>query len=32
MHFDGVFAVALRDDGLCSGFREWWNSSESPLD
>jgi ketosteroid isomerase-like protein len=30
LHFDGVFAVALRD-GLCTEFREWWNSSETPL-
>ena len=30
VHYDGVFAVALRD-GLCSEFREWWNSSETTL-
>jgi hypothetical protein len=29
--YDGVFAVAMRDE-LCSEFREWWNSSEAPLD
>jgi len=28
--YDGVFAVALRD-GRCTEFREWWNSSETPL-
>ena len=30
LHYDGVFAVALRD-GLCTEFREWWNSSETAL-
>ena len=30
LHFDGVFALTLRD-GLCTEFREWWNSSETPL-
>jgi FMN phosphatase YigB (HAD superfamily) len=27
--YDGIFAVALRD-GLCTEFREWWNTSEVP--
>jgi ketosteroid isomerase-like protein len=29
--YDGVFAVALGDN-LCREFREWWNTSETPLD
>ena len=28
--YDGVFEVVLRD-GLCAGFREWWNTAEEPL-
>jgi hypothetical protein len=30
--YDGVFAVSQRSDGLCREFREWWNTSEVPLD
>jgi len=25
---DGVFAVRLTSDALCSEFREWWNTRE----
>jgi hypothetical protein len=25
-------AAALGEDGLCREFREWWNTSEVPLD
>ena len=32
IHYDGVFAVALGPDNLCHEFREWWNTSETPLD
>jgi hypothetical protein len=30
--FDGIFAVRLNGDGLCTEFREWWNSREEPGD
>jgi hypothetical protein len=29
--YDGVFAVALDEQGLCREFREWWNTSEAPV-
>jgi hypothetical protein len=27
-HYDGIFAVRLSPDTLCTEFREWWNSQE----
>jgi len=29
--YDGIFEVALDGDGLCTSFREWWNTREEPL-
>jgi SnoaL-like protein len=34
-HYDGIFAVRLGADTLCTEFREWWNSqrrAETPPD
>jgi uncharacterized protein (TIGR02246 family) len=30
--YDGIFEVELNGDGLCTSFREWWNSREEPLE
>jgi hypothetical protein len=30
--YDGIFVVSLNGDGLCTSFREWWNTREEPLD
>jgi uncharacterized protein (TIGR02246 family) len=27
---EGIFLVTLRSDGLCTEFREWWNSRSRP--
>ena len=32
VHYDGVFAVQLTPAGLCSEFREWWNTREEALE
>ena len=31
VRLEGIFQVALDDDGSCSEFREWWNAEEEPL-
>ena len=31
VRYDGVFAVHLTPAGLCSDFREWWNTREDIL-
>lgn len=31
VRLEGIFQIALDDDGLCSEFREWWNAEEEPL-
>ncbi len=31
VRLEGIFQVALDDDGSCNEFREWWNAEEEPL-
>lgn len=31
VQLEGIFQVALDDDGRCTEFREWWNAEEEPL-
>jgi hypothetical protein len=31
IRLEGIFQVALDEDGLCYEFREWWNAEETPL-
>ena len=31
VRLEGIFEVALDDDGSCYAFREWWNAEEEPL-
>jgi hypothetical protein len=31
VRLEGIFQVALDEDGSCREFREWWNAVEQPL-
>jgi ketosteroid isomerase-like protein len=31
LRYDGIFEVVLDGDGLCTSFREWWNTREERL-